>query len=133
MFSHFLNSTDGVQESLSNTEDRLAVFLDVLAYIDSSIKETKRQRVSYLLKSVFTFLLLTLLWLSGMFHWCTGIYARSGALVVFVALVVLGVVALSIGGSVKTTELNQLVGRKRDIRLQVRRLESQLNLGTASF
>ncbi|XP_038073665.1 putative neutral sphingomyelinase isoform X2 [Patiria miniata] len=115
-----------VQKPSDNTQNRLAVLQEILPYLDDSIPKIKRQRAIYLLTSLLLFVLLTSLWLSGTFHWCTSIYARSGALVVLLALVVLGLGALSIGVSVKTTELNQLIGRKRDVMLEARSLASRL-------
>ncbi|XP_022104666.1 putative neutral sphingomyelinase isoform X2 [Acanthaster planci] len=110
----------------SDEEGRLGVLLEMLPYLSDSIQKITRQRFCYLLVSLLFFLLLASLWLSGAFHWQTSVYARCGALVALLALVVLGLAALCIGVSVKTTELNQLIGRKREITLNVRRLESQL-------
>ena len=72
-----------------------------------------------------SFLFLIFIWMGGLFHWMTS-WSSLGALGVFVAVVVLGITAFCIGGFVKRTELNQLVGKKREITMQVSRLESLL-------
>ncbi|XP_071791982.1 putative neutral sphingomyelinase [Asterias amurensis] len=113
------------RKSLNNAEERLSILLQILPFIQSSIRDVKEQSFSYLLKSLIIFLFLIFIWMGGLFHWMTS-WSSLGALGVFVAVVVLGITALCIGGFVKRTELNQLVGKKREITLQVSRLESLL-------